>query len=215
MTLLAVPFGVSMGRRGTLYGIGVGIVMALVLLDPQQRVRRARQRRAARPGPRRVGPQHHRRSAPPATVPDGENLTGDFPAVRLRAARLPATVRLLQRGEQVAGEEPVPESLAQEPAGNLPGHHRPIVRPSRRGACADESPHAAPDVRCARSLELAVGLLNSVRVDLQLLRQLADRRQRIVRSEKSRRDAPLNLVDDLPNTGRGSPAPMTICILVH
>ena len=29
MTLLAVPFGVSMGKRGTLYGIGVGIVMAL------------------------------------------------------------------------------------------------------------------------------------------------------------------------------------------
>ncbi|HZB25421.1 MAG TPA: LPS export ABC transporter permease LptG [Vicinamibacterales bacterium] len=29
MTLLAVPFGVSMGRRGTLYGIGIGIVMAL------------------------------------------------------------------------------------------------------------------------------------------------------------------------------------------
>jgi LPS export ABC transporter permease LptG len=29
MTLLAVPFGVSMGRRGALYGIGIGIVMAL------------------------------------------------------------------------------------------------------------------------------------------------------------------------------------------
>ena len=29
MALLAVPFGVSMGRRGTLYGIGVGIVLAL------------------------------------------------------------------------------------------------------------------------------------------------------------------------------------------
>lgn len=29
MTLLAVPFGVSMGTRGTLYGIGIGIVMAL------------------------------------------------------------------------------------------------------------------------------------------------------------------------------------------
>ncbi len=29
MTLLAVPFGVSMGKRGTLYGIGIGIVMAL------------------------------------------------------------------------------------------------------------------------------------------------------------------------------------------
>ena len=29
MTILAVPFGVSMGRRGTLYGIGLGIVLAL------------------------------------------------------------------------------------------------------------------------------------------------------------------------------------------
>ncbi|HXG57165.1 MAG TPA: LptF/LptG family permease [Vicinamibacterales bacterium] len=29
MTLLAVPFGVSTGRRGTLYGIGIGIVIAL------------------------------------------------------------------------------------------------------------------------------------------------------------------------------------------
>lgn len=30
MTLLAVPFAVSTGRRGTLYGIGVGIVLAIV-----------------------------------------------------------------------------------------------------------------------------------------------------------------------------------------
>jgi LPS export ABC transporter permease LptG len=29
MTLLAVPFGVSTGRRGTLYGIGLGIILAL------------------------------------------------------------------------------------------------------------------------------------------------------------------------------------------
>jgi lipopolysaccharide export LptBFGC system permease protein LptF len=29
MTLLAVPFGVTTGRRGTLYGIGLGIVIAL------------------------------------------------------------------------------------------------------------------------------------------------------------------------------------------
>lgn len=29
MTILAVPFGVSMGRRGTLYGVGLGIVLAL------------------------------------------------------------------------------------------------------------------------------------------------------------------------------------------
>jgi lipopolysaccharide export LptBFGC system permease protein LptF len=30
MTLLAIPFGMTMGKRGTLYGIGIGIVMALV-----------------------------------------------------------------------------------------------------------------------------------------------------------------------------------------
>jgi lipopolysaccharide export LptBFGC system permease protein LptF len=30
MTLLAVPFAVTTGRRGTLYGIGVGIVLAIV-----------------------------------------------------------------------------------------------------------------------------------------------------------------------------------------
>jgi lipopolysaccharide export LptBFGC system permease protein LptF len=29
MTLLAVPFGVSTGRRGALYGIGIGIGIAL------------------------------------------------------------------------------------------------------------------------------------------------------------------------------------------
>jgi lipopolysaccharide export LptBFGC system permease protein LptF len=30
MTLIAVPFAVSAGRRGAMYGIGVGIVLALV-----------------------------------------------------------------------------------------------------------------------------------------------------------------------------------------
>ena len=29
MTLLAVPFAVSTGRRGALYGIGIGIVLAI------------------------------------------------------------------------------------------------------------------------------------------------------------------------------------------
>ena len=30
MTLLAVPFAVTTGRRGALYGIGIGIVIAIV-----------------------------------------------------------------------------------------------------------------------------------------------------------------------------------------
>jgi lipopolysaccharide export LptBFGC system permease protein LptF len=29
MTLLAIPFGLTTGKRGTLYGIGIGIVLAL------------------------------------------------------------------------------------------------------------------------------------------------------------------------------------------
>jgi lipopolysaccharide export LptBFGC system permease protein LptF len=29
MTLLAIPFGVTTGRRGALYGIGLGIIIAL------------------------------------------------------------------------------------------------------------------------------------------------------------------------------------------
>jgi lipopolysaccharide export LptBFGC system permease protein LptF len=30
MTLIAVPFAVTTGRRGAMYGIGVGIVLAIV-----------------------------------------------------------------------------------------------------------------------------------------------------------------------------------------
>jgi lipopolysaccharide export LptBFGC system permease protein LptF len=30
MTLLAVPFAITTGRRGALYGIGIGIVLAIV-----------------------------------------------------------------------------------------------------------------------------------------------------------------------------------------
>lgn len=30
MTLLAIPFAVTTGRRGAMYGIGVGIVLAIV-----------------------------------------------------------------------------------------------------------------------------------------------------------------------------------------
>ena len=30
MTLLAVPFAVTTGRRGAMYGVGIGIVLAIV-----------------------------------------------------------------------------------------------------------------------------------------------------------------------------------------
>ena len=35
MTLLAVPFAVTTGRRGALYGIGVGIVLAIIYWTTQ------------------------------------------------------------------------------------------------------------------------------------------------------------------------------------
>ena len=46
MTLLAVPFAVLTGRRGTLYGIGVGIVFAIVYWTANNAVRRGRDPRA-------------------------------------------------------------------------------------------------------------------------------------------------------------------------
>ena len=61
MTLLAVPFGVSAGRHGALYGIGLGIVIALAVLDSDQRLRRDRQGWPPHAGARRLGPEHPRR----------------------------------------------------------------------------------------------------------------------------------------------------------
>ena len=44
MTLIAVPFAVTTGKRGAMDGIGVGIVLALVL-DRHQHLRRIRRQR--------------------------------------------------------------------------------------------------------------------------------------------------------------------------
>ncbi len=60
MTLLAVPFGVSMGQRGTLYGIGIGIVMALSYWILSSVFVALGKGGLLDPDPRRLGPQHHR-----------------------------------------------------------------------------------------------------------------------------------------------------------
>ena len=60
MTLLAVPFGVTTGRRGALYGIGLGIVIALSYWLGHERIHRHRQNRAALRLPRRLDAEHHR-----------------------------------------------------------------------------------------------------------------------------------------------------------
>ena len=55
MTLLAVPFAVTTGRRGAMYGVGLGIVAGDGLLGLRPSVRGDRQRRADRADAGRVG----------------------------------------------------------------------------------------------------------------------------------------------------------------
>ena len=77
MTLLAIPFGVSTGRRGALYAVGLGHRPGAVVLDRDQPVRRARQGRApAQPMARRLVAQHHRPWRLRLPVPDREDLKG-------------------------------------------------------------------------------------------------------------------------------------------
>ena len=58
MTLLAVPFAVTTGRSGALYGIGVGIVLAIVYWIDAEHLRRARRGRLDVADARRVGAEH-------------------------------------------------------------------------------------------------------------------------------------------------------------
>ncbi len=58
MTLLAVPFAVTTGRRGALYGVGIGIVLAIVYWTAHERVRRARRGRLAYADAGRLGAEH-------------------------------------------------------------------------------------------------------------------------------------------------------------
>ena len=58
MTLLAVPFAVTTGRRGAMYGVGVGIVLAIIVLDRDERLGRTRCRRRHDAGARRMGAEH-------------------------------------------------------------------------------------------------------------------------------------------------------------
>ena len=74
MTLLAVPFGVSTGRRGTLYGIGLGIVIALsywIVISAFVAIGKGG---LLQPAPGGVGPQYHGRRDRRVPVPARANL---------------------------------------------------------------------------------------------------------------------------------------------
>ena len=75
MTLLAIPFGMTTGKRGTLYGIGIGIVLALSYWIVGERLRRDRQGRHARSDHGRLGAQHPRGRQRRVSAADRAHLT--------------------------------------------------------------------------------------------------------------------------------------------
>ena len=194
MTLLAVPFGVSTGRRGTLYGIGFGNRDRAQLLDRHQRVRRCRQRRTAAAGAGGMGPQHPGSFGGPIPFPDRAHL------------RLP--LRL------VSGRFPEARSSGRSPAvrgGRLPAASSPrsawrrsVAGPADPASWAPRRTYPVPDGRHRPFLfQRPVGVLNRVRVDLELRREGARGGKRIRRLEHADGHTPLDFVHDLPEDRSG------------
>src|SRR5688500_4588052 len=104
---------------------------------------------------------------------------------------------LVQGGQKIAGEQPLPEPFAQKPRGYLPGDRDP-ARLRHGRDLGNEGPDAAADVGLSRALEFAVGLLHRVWIDLQLPGELTNCRQRRVWRENAGRDTPVDFIDDLP-----------------
>ena len=83
MTLLAVPFAVTTGRRGALYGIGIGIVLAIVYWIDAEHLRRARRRWCASAAARRLGAEHPLRRRRRVHDPDGQNVDVQVASCRI------------------------------------------------------------------------------------------------------------------------------------
>ena len=77
MTLLAVPFAVTTGRRGALYGVGLGIALALTYWLLTSVFGGNRHGRPAHAPAGRLGAQPRLRRGRRLPGADGENLTPD------------------------------------------------------------------------------------------------------------------------------------------
>ena len=75
MTLLAIPFGVSTGRRGALYAVGLGIILALSYWIVTSLFVALGKSGLLDPVARRLVPQHHRPWRLRLPVPDRQDLT--------------------------------------------------------------------------------------------------------------------------------------------
>ena len=178
MTLLAVPFGISAGKHGALYGVGLGIVIALsywILISAFVAIGKARPPDARA---RRMGAEHPRRRTRRLSVPARANL------VRLASLRR----NLLQGRDEVARENALPVALAQHPLRNLPGHRGlPALDLALARHHRDERPYPPLHEDRAFTLERVIRVLNRVGVHLQLARELAHGGKRILRLSAPRR----------------------------
>ena len=134
MTLLAIPFGVSAGRHGALYGIGLGIVIALsywILISAFVAIGQGRAAAA------RCSPAGRRTSSSPARrlpVPARQDLTR---ALDSGAARSPSAPRS-DRSPGCRGGRPRAASAPQSAA--RPFACRPRGSSVRRAATNVPSP---------------------------------------------------------------------------
>ena len=75
MTLLAVPFAVTTGRRGAMYGIGIGIVLAIIYWIMLSVFGALGAGGLLPPDARRVGAEHPVRRGRALHGADGQNVT--------------------------------------------------------------------------------------------------------------------------------------------
>ena len=126
MTLIAVPFAVTTGRRGALYGIAVGIVARRRVLDHDQRIQRDRQRRHDARHARGLGAESDLRRRRGLSAADRATVTAALTVAQSHRRSRALTLR--QRSD--------PHARLPNPARCSPCRRRTGARRRRRGPAA-------------------------------------------------------------------------------
>ena len=195
-----------------------------VVLDGRGRLCRDRQGRRAESGHGRVGAQYpgrRQRGLPPADRPDIgraastpqlrnsatpqlRNSATSNSQSRPKTQSAPRARRrdLSQRTHEIAGEQAVPERLAERPLRDLTCDRlrRPPGLARRR---RHERPQPPPHLDRPFLDERPVGVLDGVGIQLELDRQLPRRGQRLARLQDAYADRALQLVGNLAVDGTG------------
>jgi hypothetical protein len=107
----------------------------------------------------------------------------------------------VERGDDVTGEEAVPEPFPHRASRDLARHRHPAFLAVLLGGGGNESPRASPDVDNPFAFQRAIRMLDRIRVHFQLVRQLPDGRERVVRLHLPDRDGAPNLINNLLEHG--------------